>query len=82
MIATFKVPPPTMRGLPADAPLGVDEGEMCLRSHGEERPCLAKIEYMPDERLGGCWCPSGHPPCSYCTSTMPECPSCGWRMEE
>jgi hypothetical protein len=82
MIATFKVPPPTMRGLPADVPLGIDEGEMCLRSHGVERPCLATIEYMPDTNLGSCDCFTMRmPPCSYCISTMPECPSCGWRME-
>jgi len=79
MIATFKVPPPIMRGLPADAPLGIDEGEMCLRSHGVERACLATIEYMRDGPCGCAHMPM--PPCGACTSTMPECPSCGWRME-
>lgn len=78
-----RIPAPAiMRGLPGNAPVGTDEGHLCLRSDGGRDPCLGVIEYRPDETLEGCGCPnSPMPPCSYCTSTMPECPTCGWRDE-
>jgi hypothetical protein len=82
MIATFTVPPPTMRGRAVTPAPGWEEGEQCLRLDGLNTTCLGRIAYLPDESLGGCGCPNGHPPCSYCTSTMPECTRCGWRDEE
>jgi hypothetical protein len=80
MQADFAVPLRPVKGL-WDAPLGTDEGQQCLRSN-DGAICLAVIEYRPDASLGGCWCPTGHPPCGYCTSVMPECPACGWRESE
>lgn len=79
-----RIPPPPMRGRMIDAPLGTDEGDLCLRSEGGHPPCLGVLAYEPDRlRYGSCGCStSPMPPCSYCTSTMPECPRCGWRCEE
>lgn len=74
---SVRVPPPPMRGRAIPAPLGDDEGELCVRDL-----CLGTIEYRPNAELGGCFCPATMPPCSHCTSTMPECPGCGWRMDE
>ena len=77
-----RVPPPARPG-PVAAPLGGadgEDGELCLRDTGKGF-CLSRIEYLPDARLGGCSCPTTHPPCGYCVSSMPECPGCGWRDE-
>lgn len=57
-----------------DAQLGRAEGQICRRDG-----CTGLIELRPDESEGGgCSC-FRSPPCGYCTSTMPECPACGWR---
>ena len=78
-----RVPCQPMRGRMRDAPLGMDEGDLCLRSEGGHPPCLGVLSYEPDRSYGGCGCStSPMPPCSYCTSTLPECPRCGWRCEE
>lgn len=61
---------------PAPLKLGIEEGETCNRDG-----CQGRIEYLPDESAGCCSCHI-NPPCSYCTSTKPECPICGWRQEE
>jgi hypothetical protein len=82
MIATFTVPPPAMRGRITIPEPGNEEGELCLRIDGRGETCLGSILYLPDEDLGGCGCPNGHPPCSYCTSTLPECRRCGYREDE
>ncbi len=74
------VPPPALRGRMRSAPLGLEEGQQCLRSYDGEI-CLGVIRLEPDDAKGGCSCHVS-PPCSYCTSTMPECPGCGWREEE
>lgn len=69
---------------PINAPLGGadgEEGEHCLRDNGRGGFCLSRIEYLPDARMGGCACPTTHPPCGYCVSSLPECPGCGWRAE-
>jgi hypothetical protein len=72
------VPVPVKRGRMFAAPVGTDEGELCMRDN-----CLGVIEYMPDSSMDGCGCRNmPMPPCSYCTSTMPECPRCGWREED
>lgn len=79
----IQVPRPRGRG-PVAAPLGGldgEEGHHCLRDTGRGF-CLTRIEYLPDARLGGCWCPSGNPPCGYCTSSAPQCPGCGWRADD
>jgi hypothetical protein len=76
------VPPPVMRGRIVTPPPGDDEGDLCLRIDGRGETCLGSLIYLPDESLGGCQCPNGHPPCGYCTSTMPECRRCGWRHGE
>lgn len=74
------VPPPVMRGRQRPAPLGDDEGQLCLRPDHQGGVCRGVIEYLPDATFGGCGCStSPMPPCSYCTSTQPECPACGWR---
>lgn len=75
--------PPLPRPGPVAAPLGRDDGEQCLRDNGRGSFCLSHIQYLPDAALGGCGCShSPMPPCSYCVSTLPECPGCGWRLEE
>lgn len=82
--ADITVPPPARPG-PVAAPLGGadgEEGDLCLRVDGQGDFCLGRVEYRPDERLGGCQCPNGHPPCGYCTSSVPECGRCGWRYED
>lgn len=57
-----------------DAQLGREEGDICRRDG-----CAGLIELIPDNSEGGgCSCFRA-PPCGYCTSTMPECPACGWR---
>lgn len=78
--ADVAVPPRAVLGN-RPAPLGAEEGQLCLRTEGGTKPCLGTIELLPDSSLGGCWCPAGHPPCGYCTSTIPECRRCGWRDE-
>lgn len=79
--AEVTVPPPARPG-PVNAPLGDDDGQHCLRDTGRGF-CLARIEYLPDAARGGCGCShSPMPPCGYCVSSMPECPGCGWRIEE
>lgn len=78
-----RVPPPARPG-PVAAPLGGadgEEGDHCLRDTGKGF-CLSRIEYLPDATLGSCWCPTGNPPCGYCTSSAPECPGCGWRADD
>ena len=83
MRAGFTVPAPVMRGRVVTPAPGLEEGEFCLRMDGTNATCLGRIEYLPDEDLGGCYCCSlPMPPCSYCTSTMSECTRCGWRDEE
>jgi hypothetical protein len=83
MICTFTVPPPVMRGRIVTPAPGDDEGALCLRIDGRGETCLGSLIYLPDEDLGGCGCHAmRHPPCSYCTSTMPECRRCGWRDGE
>lgn len=79
----IRVPRPRGRG-PVNAPLGGadgEEGELCLRDTGRGF-CLSRIEYLPDARMGGCACPTTHPPCGYCVSSLPECPGCGWRSDD
>lgn len=71
---------PAMRGLPADAVPGDDDGDLCLRIDGAGMTCLGLLEYTP---AGRCSCStSPMPPCGACENTMPECPACGWRAEE
>ena len=73
---------PAMRGRMVDAPVGMDEGELCLRSY-DGKTCLGVVEYRPDDNLGSCSCSTMRmPPCSYCISTEPECPVCAWRIDE
>ncbi len=57
--------------------IGTEEGDACNRDG-----CTGVLENLPDKSMdGGCSCHRS-PPCGYCTSTMPECPECGWRLEE
>ena len=79
-----RVPPPARPG-PVAAPLGGadgEEGDLCLRDNGRGGFCLSRVEYLPDARMGGCSCPTTHPPCGYCVSSLPECPGCGWRADD
>ena len=63
----------------ATRPIGTQEGEQCNRIYDVDQ-CFETIELMPDDAMGCCICHIS-PPCSYCTSAMPECPGCGWREE-
>lgn len=56
--------------------VGIDEDSICNRLG-----CEGIIQLKPDENKGCCSCHI-NPPCAYCTSTQPECPECGWRMEK
>jgi hypothetical protein len=48
-----------------------DEGDTCPL-------CLGKgIFEIHHPRDGGCNCPSGNPPCSWCTDTTLQCAYCG-----
>lgn len=76
--------PLARRAVPTNAPEGLQEGDLCLRTDGRGQICRGRIEYLPDrsdEHGGGCYCHVS-PPCGFCTSTMPECPACGWREGE
>jgi hypothetical protein len=53
---------------------GTEEGETCWRNG-----CKGKIEIAHDGI--SCTCHTGHPPCSYCVSSRPVCPVCGWGEE-
>lgn len=61
--------------------IGQNEGDRCNRTTGTEPPCPGVIELLPDNTEGGCCSCHIAPPCGYCTSTIPECPVCGWRDE-
>lgn len=56
--------------------IGTEEGDVCNRDG-----CEGVIEFLPENKDGSCSCHIS-PPCGHCTSTMPECPVCGWREEE
>ena len=49
--------------------IGVIEGDHCNRNF-----CLGTIEKVE----GSCNCPSGNPPCWYCTDAPVFCDTCGW----
>lgn len=71
----FPVPLRPVLGL-RDAPVGVEEGELCLRDR-----CLGVMELRPRFDLGGCQCWRAAP-CSSCMSVVPECTECGFRVDE
>lgn len=79
----FRVPAAPMRGRMTEPPIGLEEGDRCQRQHGDGTICMGRIEHLPDrsDPHAGCSCHLS-PPCSFCTSTMPECQRCGWRSEE
>lgn len=75
------VPPAPMRGRHREIRPGDDEGQTCFREH-DGKLCQGVIEYLPPSD-GSCGCShSPMPPCGWCVSTLPECPTCGWRDEE
>lgn len=75
------VPPRPVLGL-RFAPLGTEEGDLCLRSHSGLPPCLGKLELLPFDSSVGCYCSATRAPCSSCSSWTPECPVCGHREPE
>ena len=58
-------------------PVGELKGEKCNRSV-EGKIYQGIIDKVYE---GGCGCPSGFPPCSYCTSPT-YCPICDWKSDE
>lgn len=81
LYAAFAVPPAPMRGRQRDPVIGLTEGDRCQRQNGDGTVCPGTIDLIRDRTFQGCSC---HicAPCSYCTSTMPECPVCGWREDD
>jgi len=75
------VPLRSVRG-PRFAPVGVEEGDLCMRSYPDGRPpCLGKMVLRRDPDQGGCYCWRSAP-CGSCLSEVPECDTCGHREPE
>lgn len=53
---------------------GVEEGDYCNRED-----CKGRIGF---DKVYGCTCHMGHPPCGACTSQLLSCLKCGWEYEE
>lgn len=64
-----------------NAPLGTEEGDLCLRSHSGLSPCLGKLELRPLDGAA-CYCGATRAPCGSCLSWAPECSRCGHREDE
>lgn len=58
--------------------IGTDYGENCNRSVCIDNEIVVCAGTIIDNREGGCSCPTGHPPCSHCTTDGRECDKCGW----
>ncbi len=52
---------------------GTEPDDTCNRLQEDGTYCTGT---MQDQREGGCNCPSGMPPCGYCTTTHTECDEC------
>lgn len=76
------VPVRAVRG-PHIAPVGVEEGDLCLRSVDGGPPCLGKLEIRAHSSHGGqaCCCGPEAPPCRWCLSQVPACPVCDYEGE-
>lgn len=64
------------------ATIGREYGEKCNRLIWRNctlAPCHGIIK---DNREGSCQCPTGHPPCSYCTTDGRYCSICDWTPEQ